>query len=198
MKFIILSLLTVSVIGIAKTETWEIEGSHATARFKIRHMMVSNVTGEIGGMEGNLELDGADLSKLSLTGSLKVAALTTNNKDRDDHLKNPDFFDVKKFPKILFKSKKASATGKNSFDLTGDLTMHGVTKEVVLSGEITDEAKNFKGKPIRGFTASTKLNRKDFGLTYNKILESGGVALGEEVDVTIEFEMLKAEPNKKG
>lgn len=191
-------LLTLFTAGIAAfAQNWDIDASHAEARFKIRHMMVSNVTGTIGGFKGSCTTDDKDETKLSgCNVTLDVNTINTNNEKRDAHLKNEDFFNAPKHPTITFKSKKAAKKG-DTWELTGDLTMHGVTKEVTLKNvELSKSIKDSWGTVRRGFSAITTINRKDFGLSWNKALDNGGLALGETVEVNIETEL--TQPKKEG
>jgi len=185
---LLLTLFTFSISLFA--QSWDLDAGHAEARFKIRHMMVSNVTGTIGGFKGTCTTDDKDENKL--TGcdvTLDVNSINTNNEKRDAHLKNEEFFNVTKFPTLTFKSTKATKTGSN-WELTGKLTMHGVTKEVTLKNvELTASLKDPWGGTRRGFSGTLSINRKDYGITYNKTLDNGGVALGETVDVTIDTEL---------
>lgn len=171
-------------------ETWEIDASHSTARFKIKHMMISNVSGEITGMKGTFTTEGKDITKLTTDVTLDATTINTNNAKRDEHLKSADFFDIAKHPNITFKSKKVTKGKGKTFKIVGDLTMHGVTKEVTLEdAALTDALKDPWGNMRRGFTAKTKINRKDYGLTWNKALETGGVVVGETTDIELEVEL---------
>ncbi|MBI3245855.1 MAG: YceI family protein [Deltaproteobacteria bacterium] len=188
-------LLAVSVLALTtptlgRAAVWELDPAHSSAQFAIRHLMVSTVRGEFTKFTGTFMLDDKDLAKSTLEASIDVASINTRITKRDDDLKSPNFFDVAKYPTMTFKSKKVEAAGEGKFRVTGDLTMHGVTKEVVLdvSGS-TKAIKDPMGKMRLGGSATTKINRKDFGLTYNKILETGGMLVGEDVDITIDVEM---------
>jgi polyisoprenoid-binding protein YceI len=196
MKHLVILSFLLSVAGFATQ--WDVDGAHASAGFKIRHMTVSNVAGEITGMTGTLKADDKDSSKMTLEGSLDMNTLNTNNKDRDAHLKSADFFDVKKFPKAIFKSRTISKEDGDKVTLVGELNMHGVTKEVTIVGELTPPLKDPFGKIRRGLSGTTKINRKDFGIIWNKILDNGGLALGESVDVNIEIELVQPAKDKKG
>jgi polyisoprenoid-binding protein YceI len=173
--------------GAARADVWEIDSVHSGAHFTVRHMMVSNVRGEFGAVTGTLNLDEKDVTKSTVEASIDATTINTREPKRDTHLKSPDFFDVAKFPTITFKSKKVEAAGAGKLKVTGDLTMHGVTKSVVLDVEGPGAAMGNK----RGASATTKINRKDFGLGWNKVLEAGGVAVGEEVKVEIDLELNK-------
>ncbi len=176
---------------------WDIDAAHASARFKIRHMTVSNVSGEITGMKGTFKVDDKDTTQMSLEGSLDMNTINTSNKDRDNHLKAADFFDVNKFPKSTFKTKSITKNEGDKVTLVGDLTMHGVTKEVTVEGELTPALKDPFGKIRRGLSGTTKINRKDFGISWNKILDNGGLALGDTVEVNLEIELTQTAKDKK-
>ncbi len=173
---------------------YEIDTAHSHATFSIRHMMVSNVRGEFGNVTGEVNIDEKDLAKSSVKATIDVKTLNTGNQDRDNHLKAPDFFDVAKFPTMTFESTKVTAGDKKgTYKVDGNLTMHGVTKPVTLMVEELSEPvtapKQMGGMVKRGASATTTINRKDFGLTYNAVLEKGGVALGEDVKVTLDVEL---------
>lgn len=192
-KFKILAL-SLMVAGQSATagEIYTIDDTHSTLGFKVRHMMVTNVTGKFTGMKGTFDIDPGDFTKSKIEGEIETKTVDTGNKDRDDHLRNADFFDVKKYPKMVFKSKKIEKDGER-FKITGDLSLHGVTKEITLEAEpITPVVKDPWGKMKRGFSATGKLNRKDFGLTWNKTLDAGGVAVGDEVSLSADFELVQA------
>ena len=195
MKRIIAAIATIIALAlpvIASATTWTIDPEHSTVGFKIRHMMVSNVTGNFEKHSGTVEIDDRDVSKSKVNATIEVASINTNVRKRDDHLKSADFFDAAKYPTMTFVSKKVATAGKDRLKVTGDLTLHGVTREVVLDVEgPTAESKDPWGNIRRGATATTKINRKDFGLAWNKILETGGVAVGEEVTISLEIEMIK-------
>ncbi|SEL78790.1 Polyisoprenoid-binding protein YceI [Stigmatella aurantiaca] len=181
-----------AVPSIAAASTWEIDSAHSSAKFTVKHMMITNVAGEFGSVTGTVNLDDKDPSKTTITASVDTTTINTNQPKRDAHLKSPDFFDVEKYPAMTFKSKSVKADGKDKFKVTGDLTLHGVTKPVTLDVESSStEIKDPWGGTRRGASATTKLNRKDFGLTWNQALEAGGVAVGDEVKVMIDLELVK-------
>ena len=155
--------------------------------------MISNVRGEFGAYQGKLILDEADVTKSAVDASIDVNSLSTKVADRDAHLKSPDFFDVAKYPSITFKSTKVAKAGKDRLKVTGDLTLHGVTKPVVLDVSTSPEVKGMFGETRRAFAATTKIDRKDFGLTWNKLVEAGP-AVGDEVTVTLDLELVKDQP----
>jgi polyisoprenoid-binding protein YceI len=187
--FIVLAL---RVAALADTSVWEIDPVHSSTLFAVRHLMVSTVRGEFGKVTGTVTLDESDPTQSSIEATIDTTSINTRIAKRDDHLKGPDFFDVAKYPTITFKSKQIEAVGEGKFKVTGDLTMRGVTKEVVLDVEgVTTPIKDHMGRMRLGGGATTKLNRKDFGLAYNRALETGGVLISEEVDVTIDVELTR-------
>lgn len=198
MRRLIVSTFAVAALVLptsGQASTWEIDPAHTSAGFAIRHLMVSTVRGDFRKVSGKVNLDEQDVTKSTVEAMIDVASVNTGIAKRDDHLKSPDFFDVAKHPTMTFKSKKIQkGSGDGNYKITGDLTLHGVTKEVVLDFEGTlKPIKSPQGKTIIGGMASTKINRKDFGLTWNAALETGGVAVGEEVTITIDTEMTQAD-----
>lgn len=180
--------LAIPIVGQAAT--WDIDPAHTNAQFAIRHMMISTVRGSFTKVSGAVNLDEQDPTKSTIEATIDAASIDTHNEKRDQDLKSPNFFDVAKYPTITFKSKKIEQAGEGKFKVTGDLTIHGVTKEVVLNVE--GQPNPFKdpfGKNRIGGMATTKINRKDFGLTWTKALETGGVLVGDDVDITIDVEL---------
>ncbi len=172
--------------------TYSIDPAHSAAQFKVRHMMIANVKGEFDKVTGTVNFDPANPGASSVEASIDVNTISTRDETRDGHLKSPDFLDVAKYPTIEFKSKKITATGSDSFTMAGDLTIHGVTKEVSLQvEEVTEEAKDPWGNFRRGATATTKLSRKDFGMEFNMVLDTGGFLVGDELLITIDLEMVR-------
>lgn len=170
---------------------FEIDSAHSSAQFAVKHLMVSTVRGSFGKTTGKVNIDEKDITKSTVEAVIDATTINTNEPKRDEHLRSPDFFDVAKYPTITFKSTKVEKAGEN-LNVTGDLTMHGVTKPVTLNVEgFNTESKDPWGNIKRGGVATTKLNRKDFGLTYNAALETGGVAVGEEVSITLDLELNK-------
>jgi polyisoprenoid-binding protein YceI len=181
--------------SFAFAATYEIDSAHSGAHFTVKHLMVSNVRGEFGKVTGTVNIDEKDITKSTVEATIDASTINTREPKRDEHLKAPDFFDVAKYPTITFKSTKVAKAGQGKLKVTGDLTMHGVTKQVVLDVDgPAKEAKDPWGNIKSGASATTKLNRNDFGLTWNKALETGGVVVGEEVNVTIDLELLKKAP----
>lgn len=195
MKKLITSISTIIALALpafACASTWTIDPEHSNVGFKVRHLMVSNVKGSFDKHTGIVEIDDKDITRSKVDVSIDTSSINTNVKKRDEHLRSADFFDVAKFPAMTFVSKKIVKTGKENLKITGDLTLHGVTKQVVLDVEgPSKESKDPWGAIRRGATATTKINRKDFGLVWNAALETGGVAVGEEITITLEIEMIK-------
>lgn len=192
-----LAVITLVYSSWAYASTWQIDPAHSSASFSIRHMMISNVRGEFGKVTGSVNWDEADVTKSTAEATIDTTTINTHEPKRDQHLKSPDFFDVAKYPTITFKSKSVKKAGADRLTITGDLTMHGVTKPVTLEATYTnDELKDPWGNTRRGASARTKLNRKDFDLKWNQTLESGGVLVGDEVDITLDLELIKKAANK--
>ncbi|MBJ6800588.1 YceI family protein [Geomonas propionica] len=196
MKRIIATIAAVAALALpalASATTWNIDPDHSSVGFKVRHLMVSNVKGNFEKHKGTVEINDKDITKSKVNVTIDTASVNTNVAKRDEHLRSADFFDVAKYPTMTFTSKKVAKAGKGKLKVTGDLSLHGVTKEVVLNVEgPAKESKDPWGNFRSGVTASTKINRKDFGLVYNAALETGGVAVGEDVDINLEIEMIKA------
>jgi polyisoprenoid-binding protein YceI len=172
--------------------TYQIDSAHTHAQFKVRHLMVSNVKGDFDKVSGSIVYDDANPGASSINVTVDVASISTREPQRDAHLKSAEFFDVEKFPTITFVSKEVARSGEDSFEVVGDLTIHGVTKTVDLNvEELTAEVKDPFGLYRRGATAKTTILRSDFGLTYNAVLEAGGVAISDEVHITIDTEFVR-------
>jgi polyisoprenoid-binding protein YceI len=171
---------------------WNLDAGHSAAGFKVRHMMISHSKGEFSGLSGVLQLDEVDYTHSTVEASIPVSTLRTGDDSRDEHLKNADFFDVEKFPTMTFKSTSMRSTGARNYAVTGDLTIHGVTKSVTLTVEdVSQPSKDPWGNWRIGLSASAKINRKDFGLTWNSALESGGVLVGDEVTLTLDVQFVQ-------
>ena len=175
------------------TTTWNIDPAHSTAEFKVKHMMISNVKGQFTALKGRLTLDETDVLNSQVEASIDAATVDTHEPQRDAHLKSADFFDVEKFPTLSFKSTRITRTGDGDLAVTGDLTIHGVTRKVVFTVEgPTAPAKDPWGSLRIGLTAYTRISRKDFGLTWNAALETGGILVGDEVTITLDVQFIKA------
>jgi polyisoprenoid-binding protein YceI len=175
------------------TTTWNFDPAHTTAEFKVRHMMISNVKGQFRPVTGVVTLDESDVSKSHVESSVAAASIDTREPDRDAHLKSADFFDVEKYPTLTFVSTRMTRLGEGELEVEGDFTIHGVTRKVTF---FVDSpllpAKDPWGNTRMGFTATTKISRKDFGLTWNTALETGGFLVGDEVSITMDVEAVKA------
>jgi polyisoprenoid-binding protein YceI len=172
--------------------TYEIDAGHSQASFAVKHLMVTTVRGGFSKVTGKISWDPANPAAASAEAIIDVTTVNTQHAQRDEHLRNADFFDVASHPTMTFKSKKAEAAGEGKLKLTGDLTLRGVTKEVVLDVEgPTPEIKDPWGNTKIGATATTKINRQDFGLKWSKTLETGGLVVSDEVAITIDLELKK-------
>ncbi len=177
-----------SSVGLASK--WTFDDSHTKALFTVKHLAITNVTGKFSGVKGELDLDDKDVTKSKVEVTIDTTTVNTDNAKRDEHLKGPDFFDVKKFPTMKFVSTKVEKAGEGALRVTGNLTIRDKTKEVVLDVEgPTASIKDPWGNVKRGASASTKINRKDFGLTWNKTIESGGLLVGDDVKISLELEL---------
>ena len=169
---------------------WKIDPAHSNAQFSVRHLMISNVKGEFTRVSGQALLDPSNPESLSVDATIDVSTINTREPDRDTHLKSPDFFDVAKYPTLTFKSKGAIA-GPDGLKVTGDLTIHGTTREVTIEVDgPTPPLKDPWGNTRLGASASAKINRKDFGLVWNQALETGGVLVGDEVRINLDGELV--------
>lgn len=171
---------------------WQIDNAHSEIGFKVRHMMISNVRGQFQSFRGSVDLDEANPVNSAVEVEIDAASISTNQADRDAHLRSPDFLNAEEFPTITFKSTRVEQTGANEAKLHGDLTIHGVTKPVTLDVEYHGQHPSPLGPMISaGFSAETTINRKDWGLSWNVPIETGGVLVGEEIKIGIELELLK-------
>ena len=170
---------------------WNIDPVHSSVSFSIKHMMIANVHGGFEKLNGSLVYDAQTPADSKVDVTIEAASITTREPQRDAHLKSADFFDVEKYPTLTFKSKRVDGSG-DDLKVTGDLTIHGVTKEVVLEVEgPTGEMKDPYGNLKIGASATTKIKRKDFGLTWNAALETGGLLVGDDVNITLEIQFVK-------
>ena len=175
--------------------SWQLDYTHSHIQFSVRHMMISKVKGEFEKFEGTVNFDEANPTNTTVNVTVDLNSINTREEKRDGHLRSADFFDVENYPSMTFVSKRVEKTGENSGKLIGDLTLRGITKEVTLNVEYAGQAKSPWGTTSAGFTASGKINRKEFGLSWNAALETGGVLVGEDVEISIEVELVKqAEP----
>jgi polyisoprenoid-binding protein YceI len=188
----LIAALPLLVAGIAHADSveWKLDTSHTSVGFSVPHLVVSSVDGRFKEATAKITLDEADLTKSQVTVEINAASIDTGDQKRDDHLKAPDFFDAKKFPKLTFKSTKIAKAGAG-YKLTGDLTIRDVTKSVTLDATVSAPVKTPWGNQARAAKVSGKIKRGDFGLKWNKALETGGVVVGEEVTIDVKAEVTK-------
>ncbi|MES1204562.1 MAG: YceI family protein [Pseudomonadota bacterium] len=194
------TLEAVPTVAAAAPVTWEVDSGHSTAQFKVRHLMVSNVRGALGPVTGTVQIDEKDIARSRVTVSIDARGIDTREPKRDEHLRSADFLDVAQHPTITFRSTSVRATsvraGKaGALEVTGDLTIRGITKSVTLAVDALPPAiKDPWGNTKRGAVARASINRKDWGLVWNMALETGGVVVGERIDIEIEVELLQRVP----
>lgn len=187
------SVLLNAAYTSAETARYDVDPDHSIVEFKVAHMVISKTTGHFKDYTGFIEMDPDAGTVKSIEATIKTASVTTNQEKRDTHLRNPDFFDVEKYPTMVYKMKTYKKSG-DGYTAIGDLTLHGVTKEVTLTGNINGVTKDPWGNTRAGFTAEGKVNRKDFGMVWNKALDSGGLVVGDEVLIKLDIECIKAKP----
>jgi polyisoprenoid-binding protein YceI len=170
---------------------YKMDTTHSEIEFKVRHLMISNVSGKFKTFDGTLEADKEDFSDAKVHFEADIDSIDTNNADRDAHLKSPDFFDAAQYPKLVFESTGVENMNGESFKLNGNLTIHGVTKPVSLDATFNGAAKDGWGNAKAGFEASAKISRKDFGLTWNMATEAGGVVVSDEVKIQLDVQFIK-------
>lgn len=174
--------------------TYKIDPAHSSAQFIVRHMMITNVRGGFRSVQGTVVYDPNNLSESSIDAAIDASTISTLDEQRDAHLKSGEFLDVEKHPKITFKSRKIEPAGEGEWKVTGDLAIHGVTKEAVLKVEgPTAEGKDPFGNTRAGASATTKIKRSDFGLTWNAALETGGILIGDDLKIELEISLIKSE-----
>lgn len=177
----------------ATTITWKLDPAHSHAEFKIRHMMISNVKGSFSALSGTLTENTADSTLSSVDASIDVNSINTGDAQRDAHLKSADFFNTEQFPTMTFKSTQVKPNGDGGYNVTGDLSLHGQTRQQTFVVEGPSEpAKDPWGNMRIGLSATTKINRKDYGLNWNAALEAGGILVGDDVNITLEVQFIKA------
>jgi polyisoprenoid-binding protein YceI len=179
----------------AGEDVWTIDSNHSAAQFAVRHMMVSTVRGSLGAVKGTVRWDGKTAKSAQIDATIDVAGITTQNQKRDDHLRSADFFDAATHPTITFKSKRVEPAGEGKFKLVGDLTIRGTTREVALDVEgPAAPLKQKDGRLRSGASATGKISRKEFGIVWNNLTEAGGAVVGDEVQMTIDVELIKPAP----
>ena len=177
--------------------SWKIDPAHSQVTFSVRHMMISNVSGRFEKFTGMVDFNEKDVARSSVEVQIDPSTINTREPQRDAHLKSPDFLNIEKFPSITFKSKKIELVDSNHGRVIGDLTIRDITHEVVLDVEYAGTAKSPYGTVNAGFSASTKINRKEWNLTWNVALETGGVLVGDEIKVNIELEIVRQPETEK-
>jgi len=176
----------------ASTSSWQIDSQHTAAQFSVRHLAISTVRGQFSSVKGTVQIDDTDVSKSTVDVSIDVNSVDTREPKRDAHLKSADFFDAAKYPEMVFKSKKVERAPGGRLKVTGDLTIRGITKEVILDVDgPTGAVKDPWGMQRAGLTATTKINRQDFGVKWNAPMDNGGVVVGDEISIVIDLEMTK-------
>lgn len=177
----------------AEPARWNLDPEHSTIEFRITHMVVSKTTGQFTDYAGYIDMDAEDGTVTAIEATIKAESVNTNHIKRDTHLRNAEFLDVKLYPTITYRMKNYKKTSEG-FTAIGDLTLHGVTKEVLLTGRYNGSTKDPWGNTRAGFSAEGKLNRKDFGMIWNKTLDNGGLVVGDEVQIRLDIECIKAKP----
>jgi len=196
-KNITRAMLTVAIMAVpawATATPWTIDSDHSNVGFSVSHLMVSHVRGNFNKYAGVVDINDKEIAKSTVNVTIDAASINTNVEKRDEHLRSADFFDVTKYPTLTFVSKKWTKAGKGGLKVTGDLTIHGITKTVVLNvAPFSKEIKDLWGNTRRGTSATATINRKDYGLVWNQALEAGGVAVGEEVTISLDVELVKSQ-----
>jgi len=189
---LVLILLALPAMAAAQSGAWTIDPGHSAATFQVRHMIVANVKGEFGGPVGTATFDPKDLSTLRVEATIDARTINTRNPDRDKDLRSDLFFDVAKYPRITFKSRSVTVESPGKLKVLGDLTIKGVTKPVTLDIDgPTQEIKDIWGSRRIGATATTTINRRDFNIVYNRLLEGGGAVVGDQVSITLDLELTR-------
>jgi len=178
-------------IKIMATTKWAIDPTHSEVQFKVKHLVISTVTGFFKSFEGTLENEGDSFENAAITFALNIDSIDTNQSQRDGHLKSAEFFDAEKYPQITFKSTSFTSTGDDEYALKGDLTIKDVTKPVTLSAEFGGTADDFYGNTKAGFEVTGKINRKEFGLTWDGVTEAGAIVVGEDIKLLINIQFAK-------
>lgn len=173
------------------TDRWQIDSSHSGIQFTVRHLVIAKVRGQFSRWTGALEAPGSDFARASLDVVIDASSIDTGAADRDAHLRSADFFDVERYPEITFKSTAVTPTAADHLRVNGALTVKGVTRDVVLDVEVLGQAKDPWGNERAAFSATTSIDRREFGLTWNQVLETGGVMVGERIDIAIDIEAVR-------
>ena len=173
------------------TERWEIDSSHSSIHFSVRHLVIAKVRGQFSRWTGSLQVPGGDFERASLDVTIDASSIDTGVADRDAHLRSGDFFDVESHPEITFTSSGIKRTASDRLQVTGALTIKGIPRDVALDVEVLGRAKDPWGNERAAFSATTSVDRRDFGLTWNQVLETGGVMVGERIDIAIDIEAVR-------
>lgn len=201
MKKNLLTVALAAVLGLASVpalaETWTADPAHSNVGFSVKHMMISNVQGSFRKFTATVDGNPADPASAKISAAIEIASVDTREPKRDDHLRSVDFFDAAKFPEMTFVSTKVTKVSETKATVLGNLTLRGVTKPVALDVEYTAPVKSPWGKMVVGATATGKINRQDFGVSFSKALETGGVLVGDEVTIQLELELVQQAPDKK-
>jgi polyisoprenoid-binding protein YceI len=179
------------------TQRWNIDPSHSGVHFTVRHLVISKVRGSFGKWQGVVEFDEQSPSASSVSVRIDAASIDTREEKRDAHLRSPDFFDVDKYPELTFTSTRVEKRSDSEYRVSGDLTIHGVTRPVVLASELLGRGKDPWGNERIGFAATTTINRKDFGLSWNQALETGGVLVGDKIEIALDIQAVKAQASEQ-
>jgi len=174
-----------------KKATWALDPSHSEIQFKVKHLMISSVTGQFKTFNGTVETDGEDISTARIKFTAEIDSVSTNNEQRDAHLRNTDFFDAENYPQLIFESEKLEKKGEENYKLYGTLTMRGVSKKVILDTEYGGTTKDPWGNTRAGFTVTGSINRKDFGVSFGMVSETGGMLLGDDVKINASVQFVK-------
>jgi polyisoprenoid-binding protein YceI len=183
---------TAAVTATPARTTWKIDPSHSHVEFAVRHLMITTVRGRFADVQGTVVTDDADPARAEVDVVIQAGSIDTREPQRDAHLKSADFFDVEQYPAITFKSTRVTDVKGTGLELAGDLTMHGVTREVTLNVTEEGRGKDPWGGERAGYSATAKVNRSDFGLTWNQVLETGGIAVGDEIKISLDLELVKS------
>jgi polyisoprenoid-binding protein YceI len=185
----VLAAVLIAALQLPAQSAWKIDPAHSAAQFQVKHLMISTVRGEFTKTSGTVTFDGKDYSTIKVDAVIQTASINTREPKRDEHLRSADFFDAATHPTITFKSKQAQDVRGNKFKLVGDLTIRGVTKQIALDVEATPVVKGMNKERRIGAQAAARINRQDFGVKWNRTLDSGGVVVGNEVQIVIDLEL---------
>lgn len=185
-----LALMIVSAAGV-RADSWSFDKVHSSIGFSVRHMVISKTNGSFGDYSGKVVFDGKNVENGSVEITIQMNSLDTKNEKRDGHLKSPDFLDAEKFPTMTFVSKKISKKSGNYYDIVGDLTLKGVTREVTLNSEFYGSLDDPMGNTKAGFSAKTTINRQDFNVSFDSALKDGSLIVGNDVEITLDIELIK-------